>query len=212
MAKPLVSVDAIYEAALNLLDEGGPSALSARNLARALQCSTRTLYQQVGKREALIRQLLDHYFTNLKLQFKQAASWQSSTQAWANAMRSALLAHPNLTRLMTIENRGAITDYVNQLLKVLLHAGFSEQLALRSCRVLTHIVINLSLSEIEAPPIETRRKRRSQKEIQFEDLVIAQSGSTRREKHLQDIPEVFSTTVRWVIRGIEDDWEQSASK
>ena len=51
MAKPLISVDAIFTRALELLDAEGAGALNARRLAGELRCSTRTLYQQVGNRE-----------------------------------------------------------------------------------------------------------------------------------------------------------------
>lgn len=202
MAKPLVSTETIYATALRLLDEEGAEALSARNLAAALACSTRTLYQQVGKREELVRQLLDHYFSTVSLEFKRQATWQQSAAHWAQAMRSALLLHPNLTRLMTIENRGAIVDYVNPLLRVLLEQGFDEELALRSSRVLVHLVIGLTLSEIDTPPIAIRRRRRSKQEVQFEDLVITRSGKGRSDS-FQDTPEVFANALQWTIAGIE---------
>ncbi|MDC0362904.1 hypothetical protein OAN12_07685, partial [Halioglobus sp.] len=64
MAKPLLATDSIYDTALHLLDAEGVGALSARNLAGALKCSTRTLYQQVGKRETLISALVAHYFAS----------------------------------------------------------------------------------------------------------------------------------------------------
>ena len=48
MAKPLLASDSIYDTALHLLEVNGVGGLSARNLAAALKCSTRTLYQQVG--------------------------------------------------------------------------------------------------------------------------------------------------------------------
>jgi hypothetical protein len=60
MAKPLLGVKSIYNAALDILDEQGP--------------------------------------------------------------------HPNFSRLMTVANREAITIYVNQLLRILLHHGFTAQL------------------------------------------------------------------------------------
>lgn len=203
MAKPLIAAETIYDTALQVLDAEGADGLSARSLANALQCSTRTLYQQVGKREDLIRQLLDHYFSRATLDFKKAPTWQDSAMAWASAMRRTLMVHPNLSRLITIENRGAIADYVNELLKALLNEGFPQELALRSCRVLAHIVISLTLAEIDTPPIPVRRRRRTKKEIQFEDLVIAGSGSDRNRNRFQDTPEVFANAVRWVIHGIE---------
>ncbi|NED67315.1 TetR family transcriptional regulator, partial [Streptomyces sp. SID10244] len=58
MAKPLIPVETIYERALVLLDDEGDSALSTRRLAADLRISTRTLYQQVGNRENLIRALV----------------------------------------------------------------------------------------------------------------------------------------------------------
>ncbi|MEH6581405.1 MAG: TetR/AcrR family transcriptional regulator C-terminal domain-containing protein [Halioglobus sp.] len=212
MAKPLIGVETIYNTALRILDEQGSEALSVRNLAAALQCSTRTLYQQVGKREELLRQLLDFYFAHIQLDFSRQASWQESSTSWAHAMRSALLAHPNLSRHLTVENRTAIADYVNQLLRVLLEHAFPEELALRSARVLTHTVIGLVLAEIDTPPAQIRRKRRSSKEIEFEDLVIARSGKTANSSEFQDSPEVFSTAVNWLVRGMESELEGSAGE
>lgn len=69
MAKPLIAVDAIFNKALELLDEHGVESLSTRNLAAALKCSTRTLYQQVGKKDELVGQLFTHYFAGLQLEF-----------------------------------------------------------------------------------------------------------------------------------------------
>lgn len=203
MPKPLVATETIYAEALQLLDEQGSEALSARNLAAALGCSTRTLYQQVGKREDLIRKLLDYYFSSFTLDFQPEGSWQQCTKAWSLAMRQALLAHPNLSKLMTIENRDAISAYVNQLLKVLLRSGFSEEAALRNCRVLTHVVLGLIFTELETPSIAVRRKKRSRSEIAFEDLVIANSASRQQANTFQDTPEVFDHAVQCVIRGIE---------
>ena len=202
MAKPLLAADSIYDTALRLLEEKGVDALSARNLAAALKCSTRTLYQQVGKRDEFIGELVAHYFAGVRLNFREEAEWQSSARSWASNLRSALLAHPNLSRLMSAEHRAPIADYVNRLLQVLLNEGFDEELALRSCRVLTNIAISLSLSEIIAPVDSSRRKRRSRKEIEFEDLVIARRS---RKGSYGEPPEVFENAINWLIAGIESE-------
>ena len=201
MAKPLIAAETIYDAALRLLDEQGAEALSARNLAKALECSTRTLYKQVGKREELIAGLVSHHLNSLKLEFHAGDTWQESARDWARAMRGALLAHPNLARLMTTEHREHVADYVNQLLKVLLQAGFDEELALRSCRVLANVTVSLSLSEIIAPDMQTRHRSRSAEEVRFEDLAIARSG--KDPEHFQEPPEVFENAISWLVRGIE---------
>ena len=93
MAKPLVAVETIYETALQVLENEGVEGLSARRLAATLGCSTRTLYQQVGKREELVRQLLDYQFANTSLEFRREAHWEEAAVSWANAMRAVLLAH-----------------------------------------------------------------------------------------------------------------------
>lgn len=205
MAKPLVAVETIYQAALRLLDEQGAEGLSARNLAATLQCSTRTLYQQVGKRDELIGRLIEYYFTGLKLEFRQESTWQDSARNWACTLRQAMLAHPNLSRLMTVEHRAPVANYVTELLKILLGAGFDEELALRSCRVLVNVTISLSLSEVISPTKRRRRTQRSEREIQFEDVIISRTGSAR--DHFQEPPEVFENAISWTICGIEQELE-----
>ncbi len=204
MAKPLIKKELILDEALLLLDEDGFEKLSARNLAGRLGCSTRTLYQQVGKRDALVRELVTYFFSSFQLQFRAAEDWQESGLQWASALREALLAHPHIAGLITTENRPAIADTVNLLLRDWLHKGIHEEIALRGCRVLTHLVISLSLAEIEAPPLPERRSRRSSREIAFEDLVIAQSGSSH-SANFQDMPEVFENAVRWSLQGMADE-------
>jgi AcrR family transcriptional regulator len=207
MAKPLVPVETIYDTALQLLDQQGAEALSARNLAAALQCSTRTLYQQVGKREELIGRLIEHHLAGLKLEFHREDRWQASAISWANGMRQALLAHPHLAQLMTVEHRAPVAAYVNELLKTLLREGFEEELALRSCRVLANVAISLSLSEVKTPP-RRKRARRSPEEIQFEDLVIRRSGGD--PDHFQEPPEVFENTIRWLVQGMDAELAATA--
>lgn len=208
MAKPLVPVDTILDTALILLDEQGPKALSARNLAAVLKCSTRTLYQQVGKREALISALVTRHLEGLAPEFHPGQTWQDSARHWAHTIRSALLAHPNLARLMTTEHRGPIVDYVNELLKILLKADFGEELALRSCRVLSNVAISLTLSELTAPSMDVRHARRGSEEVKFEELVVARSGAN--PEHFQEPPEVFESAVQWLISGLEHELPATA--
>ncbi|MGK0281499.1 MAG: AcrR family transcriptional regulator [Patiriisocius sp.] len=202
MPKPLISAETIYEKALVLLDKDGPSGLSVRKLAAALRCSPATLYQQVGKREDMVSKLLAFYFHELDLSFKQRENWQESAFEWASTLHRALLTNPNLSRLLTPDNRHVVVGYVNQLLRVLLADDFEIDLALRSCRVLTHQVISLALTEIDTPPTALRRKRRSAKEIEFEDLAIA-AHPLAANGEFQGLPEVFESAIKFTLLGIE---------
>lgn len=200
MAKPLLAVETIYDTALKLLDEQGAQALNARNLAAELNCSTRTLYQQVGKRDEMIERLIEHYLTGLKLEFVAAETWQGSARQWCIALREVLLSHPNLFRMMDVKHRAPVAEYVNALLKALLDAGFDRELALRLSRVLANVTISLCLAEIVAPDNRARQQRRSKKEIAFEDLVVRTSGKVKRG--FQEPPEVFENAIEWIIEGV----------
>lgn len=202
MPKPLVALHTIYDTALRLLDEQGAGALSARNLSAELGCSTRTLYQQVGKRDQMLEGLFTHYFNGLELQFKRGKDWQETAFNWCNTLHSALLAHPNLSRLMTVEHRESVADYTTGLLKELLKAGFPRALAFNSCRVLANICVSLSFAEIITPADYKSRKRHGHADIRGEDLLVSDG---RRGK--SETADVFTNTVNWCLGGIAQDLE-----
>jgi AcrR family transcriptional regulator len=180
MAKPLIPVDVIYEHALALIDEEGAEALSARRLAADLKCSTRTLYQQVGNREELIRALVGRHFSQLRLDFHEYGTWEATAVQWSLALHDALQAHPFLTELMNVDDRGAVTSYVNKLLKSLVQAGIDRRLATDCCRSLVNTTINHTIVEAQAlrqaPPTRagvSDAKKRHQSYLRTIDWVVA---------------------------------------
>lgn len=179
MAKPLIPADDILTHALDMLDSEGIEALSVRRLSAALKISPRTLYQQVGNREALIRALVARHFAQLKLDFKEYDTWESTALRWCQALHNALRAHPFLTELMTIDDRSAVADYVNALLKATLHEGIPRPLATECCRGLAHLTINHSIVEVRA----LREPKRSESET-------------------AKIERNFPRLVEWVISGV----------
>lgn len=198
MPKPLIAASTIYREALRLLDEGGADALNARNLAAALKCSTRTLYQQVGKRDEMIKGLFEYYFSGLSLELEESATWQECVVEWAATLRGALLAHPNLSGLIGVEHRGPVIHYVERLLSVFLQSGFEEDLAVRSCRSLANVVISLSLTEIKIPDTGSDGVLTTGEKTEYDQELIAIKGSS-----LQNPPEGFNNTIDWIIRGVE---------
>jgi AcrR family transcriptional regulator len=173
MVRPSIPADAIYARALTLLDEEGVSGIGARRLATELRCSTKTLYQQVGNQDQLIRELVVRHFAALRLEFAEADTWQESAMRWCRAVRVALLKHPHLSALMTFDDREPIAAYVDRLLTVLLGAGVTPALARNCCRVLVHTTISLTGAEITAAG--------GQAEV---------------------FAEVFDNTIRWVVLGV----------
>jgi AcrR family transcriptional regulator len=150
MAKPLIPADAILAHALEILDAEGSENLNVRRLSSDLKISPRTLYQQVGNREAMIRALVTRHFSQLRLELDEYDDWESTALHWCLALRRALRAHPFLTEPMTIDDRKAITDYVEELLKSMLRQGVPGPLAIAACRGLTNITINHCVAAVRA--------------------------------------------------------------
>ncbi|MEU4311555.1 hypothetical protein [Nocardia sp. NPDC024068] len=185
MAKPLIPAEAIYARALELLDAEGLGALSAQRLVRDLRISTKTLYQQVGNRDQLTRALVARHFSRLRLEFEEYDTWEDTALHWCLALHRALRAHPHLTRLMTIEDRLAVTGYVNELVKAALRAGFPKPLAIMGCRSLATLTINHSVVAVQ------------------ESLDPGRTADAQAEMAL--IEQNFPTLVRWTLAGMRGD-------
>jgi AcrR family transcriptional regulator len=170
VAKPLLSVDAIYDEALRALATDGPAGLAARSLAARLRCSTKTLYRQVGNREDLVRGVVSRAFASIELDFSTDTSWQDSVRSWCQALRSALVQRPGLTSLMTIADSDVVIIYVTRLIRVLKRYGFAEKDAVDACNVLVHVALSLTVT----------------------DMAVH-----------EDKPEIFDTTIDWLIQGME---------
>jgi AcrR family transcriptional regulator len=191
MAKPLIPVETIYEHALELLDAEGSDALTTRRLAADLKISTRTLYQQVGSREQLIRALVARHFAQLRLDFHEYEDWETTALKWCLALRDALRAHPFLTELMTIDDRNAVMDYIAELTNATLQEGIPRSLALECSRALVNLTINHSVMAV-----------RALREPKLSRDTLAES---RR------IDKNFPMSVRWILTGVRAQAQASAS-
>ena len=197
MAKPLLSKEQILNGALSLLASDGEDALSARRLAAYMKCSPNTLYQQVGPRDALIRELLARQFATAGCHFNAGETWQDSAHAWCIALRRALVANPVLTRLMTVEHRELVVEDANALLKSLTRQGLRKELALRACKALTHVVLGLCFTELQIPKDYQQRRRGKPNHIDVDDLLMANESDASAT-----VPETFDQSICWTIAGI----------
>jgi AcrR family transcriptional regulator len=149
--KPLLSADAIFDEALCVLAEEGAAGLTIRNLAARLRCSNKTLYQQVGAHEVLVRGVVARAFAQLELGFSNDAPWEAAVESWCGALRAELLDHPDLCKLMTTADRDVVVDYVGQLMAVLERDGFTHNQAVRAGGILAHVTLSMTLSDVAAP-------------------------------------------------------------
>jgi AcrR family transcriptional regulator len=190
MAKPLIPVEVIYERALALLDAEGSRALTTRRLAAELKISTRTLYQQVGSRDELIRALVTRHLSQLKLDFHDYEDWESTALHWCTALHDALHAHPFLTELMTIDDRNAVMAYVDELVAVTLREGIPRTLAIECCRALVNLTINHSIVEVRG----------------MHEPKLSRNSAAESER----IERNFPMSVRWMLAGVRLDAESAA--
>lgn len=189
MAKPLIPVEVIYERALALLDAEGSDALTTRRLAAELKISTRTLYQQVGSREELIRALVARHFSRLRLDFHEYEDWETTALRWCLALHDALRAHPFLTELMTVDDRTAVMDYIAELTKATLREGIPRKLAVECSRALVNLTINHSVMEVRG--------------LREPKLSRDSAAEARR------IEKNFPMSVRWILAGVRADAQSS---
>ena len=191
MPRSLIPVEEIYGRALALLDSEGAGALNARRLAADLKISTRTLYQQVGRCEKLIRTLVAQHFSRLKLDFREYDTWESTALHWCLVLHDALRVHPFLTELMTIDDREAVTDYVDDLLNATVREGIPRALAVECCRALVTVTINHAIVEVRA-----LREPEHSPESAVETARIAEN---------------LPTTIRWILTGVRADAASKSS-
>lgn len=213
MARPLIEVNAIYQAALQLTSEQGSQQLTIRNLTQALNCSPNTIYSQVGDREALIQGMLDHFFQAHAVCLPDDIGWFEQCKYWALDFHGLLVSNSDLARLMSLRQRPAIADRANALLEKLLSSDFSPEFALRCVRVLSNQTIALSLLEIESPPAGERRRGRSAGESRLEKSVQTVRENDRfsgvESAVFQEQSEIFESAIEFTLRGIESAYRES---
>ena len=191
MAKPLIPAEDIYRRALELLDAEGPAGLTVRRLSTELKISPRTLYQQVGNQDELIRALVARHFSQLKLEFEEHSDWETTAVRWCLELHRALAEHPHITELMSIDDRQVVSDYVKPLLDSAVRAGIPRTLSIECCRGLTNMTINHSIVEAHA-----RREAHHSPRTQTEVAKIAKN---------------FSRLVGWVVAGVRAEAERSGN-
>jgi TetR/AcrR family tetracycline transcriptional repressor len=84
----------IIKAALALLDEHGPGALSMRRLADRLGVAPNALYTHVRGKADLIDGLIDQVYAGLTLQPDPSGDWTQQLATLSQDVRQHLLAHP----------------------------------------------------------------------------------------------------------------------
>jgi AcrR family transcriptional regulator len=185
MAKPLIDPEVIYARAFELLDAEGPEGLTARRLATDLGISTSTLYQQVGKRDELVRELVARHFARLQLEFQVKGIWEDTAVNWCQVLLADLQAHPFLTELMTYEDRSAVMRFIDELTTATMREGFPPEVAIECSRVLVNLTLDHAVMEA-----------RTHRDPTF-------PRASKAELRLR--AATFERMIRWVLAGVRQE-------
>ncbi|GHJ26287.1 MULTISPECIES: TetR/AcrR family transcriptional regulator [Streptomyces] len=92
------SLDAIAEAALSIVDEEGPEALSFRRVAQSLGVSHATVFRRCGDFDGLLTACADRLAGRVPLVGRDT-DWATATEARFTGFYQVLIEHPGLVAL-----------------------------------------------------------------------------------------------------------------
>jgi TetR/AcrR family transcriptional regulator, tetracycline repressor protein len=147
-------VERVVAAALSLLDEGGPQALSVRAVAGHLGVRPNTIYTYVPDRAALERAVVERILALADAQVLESRTgpWSRRVADYAARLRDVLLDHPGAATLfMTapMDGRNALA-LGERLLGLLVDAGLPPEDASRAAYLLmVHVLGSVALEVAE---------------------------------------------------------------
>ena len=146
--RPVLTRARIVAAAVEIVDEAGPEALTMRATAERLGAGTMSLYRHVSGREELLDLVLAATTADLVAP-ALTGDWQRDLAAIARVVRAGLLRRPHLTLLLTTRSGrgGSPPTLLDLTLGVLRSAGFERQQAVLANHALGNYVAGAALWE-----------------------------------------------------------------
>ncbi|WP_454231937.1 TetR/AcrR family transcriptional regulator [Mycolicibacterium fortuitum] len=146
------TVDEIASAALRIVDDSGPTALSMRALAAALGTGPMTMYNYVADKEALEEFVVGAVVGEITVP-EATDDWKQDVHAIATAMWLGVRAHPAalplvLTRRMASATGFAIAD---ALIAALGRAGLSDAHRLSAFHAVLGLVVGSAQAALAGP-------------------------------------------------------------
>ncbi|MFB4285945.1 TetR/AcrR family transcriptional regulator C-terminal domain-containing protein [Nonomuraea sp. MTCD27] len=144
------SREEIVRAALELLDEEGPSGLSMRKLGAKLQAGATSLYWYVANKDELLELLYDEVWAEMTVQDPDEVGWRASATTLAYSMRQAILSHPWAAGLIgRLPALGPNALHVaNEMRRMFKRAGFTGLDTDFAIATLTAYVFGMTIPEI----------------------------------------------------------------
>ncbi|MGA6158736.1 TetR/AcrR family transcriptional regulator [Stenotrophomonas sp. NPDC087984] len=159
-----LTLDAVLDAAMTLLDTRGAAALTMRNIADALGCTQASLYRHVRNREELVTLLIDRAIAVASAVPPDGADWAEKAAWSARLFREHLLRHPGVASLLRGTERLGPNSLAGMQysLDLFIGAGLSPRLASAAASSLATFVlgsVHLNLGLDMSDPEESRHRR-----------------------------------------------------
>jgi AcrR family transcriptional regulator len=139
--------DAIARAALAVLDEEGPGALTVRRIAARLGVQSPSLYNHVSSKDEVLDAVTELIDNEIDRSCLGDPDWRRGLVAFARSYRQAFRSHP--TALSVIARRAVETDAAlsayEAVLGALQRAGWSPAMALQIMAAIEYVVLGAAL-------------------------------------------------------------------
>jgi AcrR family transcriptional regulator len=152
MTRAPLSRARVLDAALLLADEGGVGALTMQRIGRRLGVEAMSLYRHVRNKDDILDGLVDVVFAEIELPADRS-DWRTALRARSISARAALRRHPWAITLMEsrVTPGAASLRSREDVLAVLLGAGFSAADATHAFNLLDSYVYGFALQEAQLP-------------------------------------------------------------
>jgi TetR/AcrR family tetracycline transcriptional repressor len=193
----------VIDAALQVVDEGGPDALSIRGVAAALGVNPNALYTYVSSRAALEREIVERVLgdSDLSLLEPDGRPWRGRVLDYGTSLRLALLRHPGVARLMMTAPMDGPTALLvgERLIGALVEGGLDPDDAARATYALIVQVLGsvaLEVAETDGrPPLAPEKDRIAGRRAVFEMVDAAEWPMTAATK---DIAAQWVSTEQFI--------------
>jgi AcrR family transcriptional regulator len=146
--KPTLSREMVIEAALDLVDTEGLTALNLRKLAGRMGISAMTPYHYFEDKADLLAAMIGHALAPLASDLDPNLAWDDQIDAAMHDFHDTLKRHPGVVELIIAEaDMVRLDDFRQGLITTLRKAGLSQTHSADVLRSLTSYILGYTLLE-----------------------------------------------------------------
>jgi AcrR family transcriptional regulator len=148
-----ITVEAITEAAIKILDSEGLEGLSMRRVADALHTGPASLYWHVGNKDGLLDLVFDQIISEMDVPGPQGDRWKEQLKQIALSQRATILRHRDLVAISMgrIPMGPHALRYTERVMAVLRAGGVPDDLAVSGYLLLFALVNGFTMDEMAEP-------------------------------------------------------------